>query len=139
MESKTFTEIIQDLIREDDTAVFLASASHFAHRIVYVKWFLPHKYPDSKAFEKDVWRLMGNGKRLILDSQNLPADILAEASLKVIYEVSILSSKYGPEPVRGFHFHFKRLPTIKEFETFFRGPLRARSSSYTSILEKPAN
>lgn len=105
----------------DDTAIFLASRSHFARKVIFGKWFLPHKYPDAQAFEEDYQKLLGREKWVILDIQNLPEDCLTKANLKTIYEVSKLSSKYHPEAVRGFYWHFKRLPTIREFETFFQG------------------
>lgn len=121
MDIQSFEKSLNDLIEENGTSIFLASAKLFAKKIVYGKWFRPHEYLSAQAFERDFRRLFGRGKWIILDIQNLPADCVLKANLKSLYDISRLSSQYGPEPVRGFYFHFKRLPTIKEFETLFQG------------------
>lgn len=112
---------MQNLISEDDTAVFLTISTKFSQKIIYGKWFLPAKYSSVKNFKNDVQKIFGHEKWMIIDAQNFPSDCLQKVTLKSLFEIAKLSDEFGIDSVKGFYFMHKRAPSISEFSSLFQG------------------
>ena len=121
MKKRLVQQSLQDLISEDDIAIFLASSKQFSRKIVYGKWFLPVEYSSVNNFEKEVKKIFGHEKWTILDSQNFPTECLKKPNLTILYEISSLTHEYGIDSVRGYYFMYKRAPSISNFQNLFQG------------------